>query len=130
MTRIKRGINTKRKHKKILNLTKGYYGARGKTFKAAKQAFIKANQYAYRDRKNKKRHFRSLWIININAALRKYGITYSKFINLMQKSNIQINRKHLYDLIKHDELNIKHILDGIWKKENGNQSLHNRVHSS
>lgn len=129
MTRIKRGTTIKRKHKKILKLTKGYYGARGKTFKAAKQAFIKANQYAYRDRKNKKRHFRSLWIININAALRKHGITYSKFINLMQKSNVKIDRKNLYDLIKHDELKFKHILDGIWK-ENGNQQSHTRANIS
>ena len=114
MTRIKRGTNTKRKHKKILKFTKGYYGARGKTFKAAKQAFIKAQQYSYRDRKNKKRSFRSLWIININSALRKYELTYSKFIYLAKKSNIIINRKNLYNLIIENESNLKCILDEIW----------------
>ncbi|HIH2762587.1 MAG TPA: 50S ribosomal protein L20 [Candidatus Azoamicus sp. MARI] len=125
MTRIKRGTNTKRKHKKILKLTKGYYGAKSKTFKVAKQAFIKAQQYSYRDRKNKKRTFRSLWIININSALRKYDMTYSKFINLAKKSNIIINRKNLYNLIKDNESNLKCILDGLWTKKNVNDRLYN-----
>lgn len=129
MTRIKRGITTKKKHKKILKLTKGYYGARRNTFKAAKQAFIKANQYSYRDRKNKKRNFRSLWIININAALRQYGMTYSKFINLTKKSNVTINRKNLYNLIKDNKLNLKYILDGIWKNEDGKQQSYNRANT-
>lgn len=121
MTRIKRGINTKRKHKKILKLTKGYYGAKSKTFKAAKQAFIKAQQYSYRDRKNKKRSFRSLWIININSALKKYELTYSKFIYLAKKSNIIINRKNLYNLIIENESNLKYILDRIWTND-GNET--------
>ncbi|HIH2763539.1 MAG TPA: 50S ribosomal protein L20 [Candidatus Azoamicus sp.] len=127
MTRIKRGITTKKKHKKILKLTKGYYGAKSKTFKVAKQAFIKAQQYSYRDRKNKKRRFRSLWIININAALRKHGMSYSKFINMAKKSNIIINRKNLYNLIKENELNFKSILDEIWTQKDGNDTTYNRT---
>lgn len=126
MTRVKRGINTKRKHKKILKLTKGYYGAKSKTFKIAKQAFIKAQQYSYRDRKNKKRTFRSLWIININSALRKYDMTYSKFIHLSKKSNILINRKNLYNLILENESNLKPILDLILKQKDENEQLYTR----
>ena len=116
MTRVKRGINTKKKHKKILNLSKGYYGAKSKTFKAAKQTFIKAQQYAYRDRKNKKRRFRTLWIIVINAALKKYNITYNRFIHLAKQSNMLINRKNLYNIIKNNNDNFKIIIDHILGK--------------
>lgn len=123
MTRIKRGIVTKRKHKKILKSAKGYYGAKSKTFKVAKQAFIKAQQYSYRDRKNKKRSFRSLWIVNINSAIRKYGLTYSTFINLMKKSNILINRKNLYNIIKENETNFKNLLEKILGLKNANEKL-------
>ena len=118
MTRVKRGINTKKKHKKILNLSKGYYGAKSKTFKAAKQTFIKAQQYAYRDRKNKKRRFRTLWIIVINAALKKYNITYNRFIHLAKQSNMLINRKNLYNIIKNNNDNFKIIIDHILGKKN------------
>lgn len=118
MTRVKRGIITKKKHKKILNLTKGYYGARSKTFKIAKQAFIKAQQYSYRDRKNKKRRFRSLWIININKATRKYGINYSSFINLLKKSNILINRKNIYNIIKENNEDIKCFIEKLESVKN------------
>lgn len=116
MTRVKRGTNTKRKHKKILKLTKGYYGAKSKTFKSAKQSYIKAQQYAYRDRKIKKRNFRSLWILTINAALKKYNISYSSFIHLIKKSQIVINRKNLFDLIHENENNLKPIIDKILEK--------------
>ena len=123
MTRVKRGINTKKKHKKILNLSKGYYGAKSKTFKAAKQTFIKAQQYAYRDRKNKKRRFRTLWIIVINAALKKYNITYNRFIHLAKQSNMLINRKNLYNIIKNNNDNFKIIIDHILGKKKCNLNM-------
>lgn len=113
MTRVKRGINTKKKHKKILKLAKGFYGARSKTFKIAKQSVIKSQQYAYRDRKIKKRYFRSLWIITINAALKEHKIKYNSFINKMKKSNIQINRKTLYNIIKDNIKKFNDIVDVI-----------------
>ena len=82
MARVKRGVEARRKHKKVLKLAKGYRGARSRTFKVAKQAVTRAGQYAYRDRKVKKRTFRSLWIIRINAAVREHGMSYSVFMNL------------------------------------------------
>lgn len=98
MARVKRGVMARKRHKKILKLAKGYYGARSKVFRVAKQAVIKAGQYAYIGRKQRKRQFRELWIVRINAAARLYGLSYSNFINGLKKSNIHINRKILADL--------------------------------
>ena len=96
--RVKRGTVSRAKHKKILKLAKGYKGRRKSVYKLAKQAVQKAGQYSYRDRKVKKRTFRSGWIVKINAAVRKYGITYSDFVAMLAKKNIDINRKVLADL--------------------------------
>lgn len=98
MSRIKRSVQARKKHKKILEKAKGYYGARSRVYRVAKQAVIKSQQYAYRDRKNKKRTFRKLWIIRINAACRNKGIKYNQIINGMKKLKIKINRKILSDL--------------------------------
>jgi len=98
MARVKRGVTASRRHKKILGKAKGYYNARRKVFRAAKQAVIKADQYAYRDRRAKKRDFRALWITRINAAAREFGLSYSKIINGLKKAEIEIDRKMLADL--------------------------------
>ena len=98
MARVKRGVTSKAKHKKILKAVKGQYGRRKNTIRVAKQAFEKAMQYAYRDRRNKKREFKSLWIQRINAGVRQEGMTYSKFINGLNKSGIKIDRKILAEI--------------------------------
>jgi len=98
MARVKRGVQSKKRHKKILKQAKGYRGARSRTYKVAKQAVMRAGQYAYRDRRQKKRVFRSLWIQRINAGVRAEGITYSKFINGLNKSGIKLDRKVLADI--------------------------------
>jgi len=98
MARVKRGVQAGRRHKKILGKAKGYYNARRKVFRAAKQAVIKAGQYAYRDRRAKKRDFRALWITRINAAAREFGLSYSKIISGLKKAEIEIDRKMLADL--------------------------------
>ena len=98
MARVKRGVVAHSKHKKVLKLARGYKGARSRVYRVAKQAVIKAGQYAYRDRKAKKREFRSLWIQRINAGVREEGMTYSKFINGLSKSKIKLDRKVLADL--------------------------------
>ena len=98
MPRIKRGVVARRRHKKILDRAKGYYGARSRVFRVAKQAVIKAGQYAYRDRRTKKRTFRQLWIARINAGARLHGTTYSRLIAALNKKEIDINRKILADL--------------------------------
>ena len=98
MARVKRGVTASARHKKVLNKAKGYYNARRKTYRAAKQAVIKAGQYAYRDRRAKKRDFRALWITRINAAAREFGLSYSKIINGLKKAGIEIDRKMLADL--------------------------------
>ena len=98
MARIKRGVTSHSKHKKVLKAVKGQWGRRKNTIRVAKQAMEKALQYAYRDRRTKKREFRSLWIQRINAAVRTEGITYSKFINGLNKSGIKLDRKVLADL--------------------------------
>ncbi|MBT5229009.1 MAG: 50S ribosomal protein L20 [Methylococcales bacterium] len=103
MPRVKRGVTARAKHKKVLKEAKGYYGARRKVFRVAKQAVIKAGQYAYRDRRVKKRTFRSLWIARINAAARDCGITYSQFINGLKKASIEIDRKVLADIAVFDK---------------------------
>jgi len=95
MTRVKRGVTSKSKHKKVFKAVKGQWGRRKNTIRTARQAMEKAMQYAYRDRRNKKREFRSLWIQRINAGVRSEGMTYSKFINGLNKSGIKIDRKIL-----------------------------------
>ena len=98
MSRVKRGVTTHARHRKIIKKAKGYYGRRKNTFRAANQAVEKAGQYAYRDRKVKKRNFRSLWIQRINAAAREHGLTYGRFINGLTNAGIAIDRKVLADL--------------------------------
>ena len=98
MARVKRGVTSRARHKKVLAAAKGYYNARRKVFRVAKQAVIKAGQYAYRDRKARKRQFRQLWIIRINAAARLHGLSYSRFINGLKKAEIAIDRKVLAEL--------------------------------
>jgi len=103
MPRVKRGVTAHARHKKVLKEAKGYYGARSKVYRVAKQAVIKAGQYAYRDRRQRKRDFRSLWIQRINAAARMNGLSYSRFMNGLQKAGIDMDRKVLADIAYHDE---------------------------
>ena len=98
MARVKRGVTSKAKHKKVLRAVKGQWGRRKNTIRVAKQAMEKAMQYAYRDRRNKKRDFKSLWIQRINAGVRAEGLTYSKFINGLSKSGIKLDRKILAEI--------------------------------
>ena len=102
MPRVKRGVQAHAKHKKVLKSAKGYYGARRKVYRVAKQAVIKAGQYAYRDRRVKKREFRALWIQRINAAARMCGMSYSRFIDGLNKAGVEIDRKMLADIAVHD----------------------------
>lgn len=104
MARVKRGVTAHAKHKKVLDKAKGYYGARRKVYRIAKQAVIKAGQYAYRDRRQRKRQFRALWIARINAAARENGLSYSRLINGLKKANIEIDRKVLADLAVFDKM--------------------------
>ncbi|WP_439101517.1 50S ribosomal protein L20 [Congregibacter sp.] len=103
MPRVKRGVVAHRRHKKILKQAKGYYGARSRVFRVAKQAVTKAGQYAYRDRRQRKRQFRTLWITRINAQSRANGLTYSKLINGLKKAEIGLDRRVLADLAVHDK---------------------------
>ncbi|HHO69586.1 MAG TPA: 50S ribosomal protein L20 [Gammaproteobacteria bacterium] len=103
MSRVKRGVQARARHKKVLSKAKGYYGARRKVFRVAKQAVIKAGQYAYRDRRQRKRQFRALWIARINAAARENGLSYSRFMNGLSKADIEIDRKVLADLAVFDK---------------------------
>lgn len=103
MPRVKRGVTARARHKKILSQAKGYYGARSRVYRVAKQAVIKAGQYAYRDRKVKKRTFRQLWITRINAQSRAEGMTYSQFIAGLKKAGIELDRRVLADLAVHDK---------------------------
>ena len=98
MARVKRGVTSHAKHKKVLKAAKGYYGRRKNTIRIAKQAVEKAMQYAYRDRKNRKRTFRALWIQRLNAAVREHGLTYSRFIDGLAKAGIEVDRKVLSDI--------------------------------
>ena len=104
MARVKRGVQANRRHKKVLARAKGYYGARSRVFRVAVQAVTKAGQYAYRDRRNKKRSFRRLWIARINAAARQNGLSYSKFINGLKKASVEIDRKILADIAVFDKV--------------------------
>ena len=103
MARVKSGVTARARHKKILKQAKGYYGARSRVYRVAKQAVIKAGQYAYRDRKQRKRQFRSLWIVRINAAARENGMSYSSFINGLKKCSIEVDRKILADIAVYDK---------------------------
>ena len=103
MPRIKRSVASRARRKRILKSAKGYYGARSRTFKVAKQAVIRAGQYAYRDRRQRKRQFRQLWIIRINAAAREHGLSYSRFIAGLKSSGIEVDRKVLADIALHEK---------------------------
>jgi large subunit ribosomal protein L20 len=102
MARVKRGVTARAKHKKVLKKAKGYYGARSRVFRVATQAVTKAGQYAYRDRRVKKRQFRRLWIVRINAAARMHDMSYSRFMDGIHKAEIEVDRKMLADLAVHD----------------------------
>ncbi|HHS82468.1 MAG TPA: 50S ribosomal protein L20 [Devosia sp.] len=102
MSRVKRGVTAHARHKKVIDKAKGYYGRRKSTFRAAKQAVEKAGQYAYRDRKTRKRNFRALWIQRINAAAREHGLTYGRFIDGLGKAEVAVDRKVLADLAVHE----------------------------
>ena len=103
MARVKRGVQAKARHKKVLKQAKGYRGARSRTYKVAKQAVMRAGQYAHRDRRVKKRVFRSLWIVRINAAARENGLTYSKLIAGLKKASIELDRKTLANIAVNDK---------------------------
>ena len=103
MPRVKRGVTARARHKKVLEQAKGYSGRRKNTYRVANQAVIKAGQYAYRDRRQRKRQFRALWITRINAAAREHGLSYSRFINGLQKADIDIDRKVLADIAVTDK---------------------------
>jgi large subunit ribosomal protein L20 len=102
MPRVKRGVTARARHKKILAKAKGYYGARSRVLRAAKQAVTKAGQYAYRDRRQRRRNFRALWIVRINAAARECGLSYSAFMNGLKKAEIAVDRKVLADIAVRD----------------------------
>jgi large subunit ribosomal protein L20 len=103
MPRVKRGVTARARHKKVIAAAKGYRGRRGNVYRIAKQAVMRAGQYAYRDRRNKKRVFRALWIARINAAAREHGMSYSRFINGLSRASIGLDRKVLADLAVHDK---------------------------
>ena len=117
MSRVKSGVITKARHKKVLKQAKGYFGRRKNTFRIANQAVEKAGQYSYRDRKVKKRVFRSLWIQRINAGCRLHGLKYSSFVNGLKKINLGLNRKVIADLAANDPNNFKKIVDQIQDKK-------------
>ena len=102
MARVKRGVTAGRRHKKVLGKAKGYYNARRKVYRAAKQTVIKAGQYAYKGRRLKKRDFRALWIQRINAAARGFGLSYSRLMNGLKLANVEVDRKMLADIAVHD----------------------------
>ncbi len=103
MPRVKRGVTAHARHKKVLSRAKGYFNARRKVFRVAKQAVEKAGQYAYRDRRQRKRQFRALWVARINAAAREHGLSYSRFINGLSRAAIEVDRKMLADIAVHDK---------------------------
>mgnify|MGYP001271875726 FL=1 len=111
MPRVTKSVTAKAKHKKVLNATKGHYGARSRLYKTAKQSNIKSLQYAFRDRKNKKRVFRSLWVARINAGSRELGVSYSKLINSLSQKNIKLDRKILSDIAISDNSTFKKVVD-------------------
>lgn len=111
MARVKRAVNAKKNHRKVLKLAKGYYGAKSKHYKMANQAVMKSLAYAYVGRKQKKREYRQLWIARINAATRANGISYSKFISGLRQANIEINRKMLSEMAIHDPAGFTKLID-------------------
>jgi len=111
MPRVKRGVQAHARHKKVLKAAKGYYGARSKIYRVAKQAVIKAGQYAYRDRRQKKRQFRALWIARINAGARNNGLSYSRMINGLKKANITLDRRVLADLAVRDKAGFSAVVE-------------------
>jgi len=113
MPRVKRGVTAHARHKKILDLAKGYRGRRSTVYRVAKEAVMRAGQYAYRDRRNRKRVFRALWITRINAAAREHGLTYSVFINGLLKAQIEIDRKVLAELAVNDKAAFSAIVDQV-----------------
>jgi len=113
MARVKRGVTSHAKHKKVLKQAKGFSGRRKNTIRTAKAAVDRAGQYAYRDRRNKKRNFRALWIQRINAAARMNGFTYSQFIHGLGVAGIEMDRKALADVAMHDEMGFKAIIDQV-----------------
>ena len=113
MPRVTKALAAKAKHKKVLKATKGHYGARSRLFKTAKQSNVKALQYAFRDRRNKKRTFRSLWISRISAALLPLEVSYSRFINLLSKANIKLDRKSLAGIAFSDPDTFKKIVEKV-----------------
>ena len=113
MARVKRGVTARARHKKVLDLAKGYYGARSRVYRVAKQAVIKAGQYAYRDRRKRKGQFRRLWIVRINAAVRPLGMSYSRLINALKVKNVTINRKMLSELAVRDYNAFKAVVDSV-----------------
>ena len=116
MPRVKRGVTARARHKKVMKAAKGYYGARSRVYRVAVQAVTKAGQYAYRDRRQKKRQFRQLWIARINAASRQNGLSYSRFINGLKKASIEIDRKMLADLAVHDKAAFGSIVEQVKAK--------------
>jgi len=111
MARVKRGVQARAKHKKVMAKAKGYYGARSRVYRVAHQAVIKAGQYAFRDRRVKKREFRKLWITRINAAAREFEMSYSRFIDGLNKAEIEIDRKVLADIAVHDKVAFGQLVD-------------------
>lgn len=111
MPRVKRGVTSRARHKKVLSRAKGYYNARRKTIKVAKQAVNRAGQYAYRDRRVRKREFRALWVARINAGARECGLSYSRFINGLKKAAVVLDRKVLADLAVHDKKTFSALAD-------------------
>ena len=111
MARVKRGVTAHARHKKVLKAAKGYYGARSRTFRTAVQAVTKAGQYAYRDRRQKKRQFRALWIVRINAAARMNGLSYSKFMYGLKLAEVDINRKMLAEMAVNDAEGFKSLAE-------------------
>ena len=111
MPRVKRGVTAGARHKKVLSQAKGYYNARRKVYRVAKQAVAKSGQYAYRDRRVRKREFRALWIARINAAARECGLSYSRFMNGLKKATIEVDRKILADIAVHDKKSFSVLAD-------------------
>lgn len=113
MARVKRGTVSRRKHNKLLSSTKGYRGTKSRLIRTAKQASLHAGQYAYNGRKERKQDFRTLWIVRIGEAVKKEDLSYSVFMNKLKKSNIQLDRKILSDLVLNDPTAFKHIVDSV-----------------
>jgi len=122
MPRVKRGVQAHARHKKVLKEAKGYYGARRKVYRVAKQAVIKAGQYAYRDRRQKKRVFRALWIARINAGARECGISYSRLINGLHNAGIEVDRKMLADIAMNDMAAFRKLVEPIKQAEDERQA--------